>query len=206
MDTTEWSIETITLLDRIRLNSIVFNKYYKKRHLLMHEKIKWFKIPLICLNGISATASVGLANYDVDQKVISAIICLIGLTNGIITSTELFLQIEKQAEKSILLCKEFYILACDIFKIIHLNERDRGVDCNKFLDETYSRYIELIRGNGVMEKEISDQLLELSCGNIPLNNQMPISPMKSPNSIISTKSFKSNDSSYDAIDALHHQL
>ena len=74
----DWSDETIKILDKIRLNSILLNKYYKKQHLALHAKIKYFKIPLIVLNGVSATASVGLSTYGFSQNLKAALCVLSG--------------------------------------------------------------------------------------------------------------------------------
>lgn len=156
-----WSLETIEILNKIRLNSIFLSKYYKKRHIFYNDKLVFFKIPMIIFNSISSVASVGLATYNVSQNMISALVCGIGLTNSIIGSIELYLGINEKASESILLSKEFYILSVDIFKTIHLTSGERGVDSSTFLNECYSRYIELIKKNGVVEKDLSDQLIDL---------------------------------------------
>lgn len=190
----DWSDETIMILDKIRLNSILLNKYYKKQHLELHAKIKYFKIPLIVLNGVSATASVGLSTYGFSQNLISGIVCVIGLTNGIITSVEMFLGIEKSAEKSIILSKEFYVLSCDIYKTIHLNPHERGVEASVFMSDCYSRYIELVRQNGVMDKSLNDQMMDLDSLKPPIQMRIPITP----------KSMSS--ASYDSMGDLENQV
>lgn len=190
----DWSDETIMILDKIRLNSILLNKYYKKQHLELHAKIKYFKIPLIVLNGVSATASVGLSTYGFSQNLISGIVCVIGLTNGIITSVEMFLGIEKSAEKSIILSKEFYVLSCDIYKTIHLNPHERGVEASVFMSDCYSRYIELVRQNGVMDKTLNDQMMDLESLKSPIQMRVPLTP-KSMSSV-----------SYDSMGDLENQV
>jgi hypothetical protein len=140
------------------------------------------RIPLIVLNGVSATASVGLSGYGIDQNIISGLVCVIGLTNSVVGSIELFIGIEKQSESALLLSKEFYVLAIDIYKTIHLNAHERGVEASTFLNETYSRYIELIRQNGVMDKNINDQLLDLD----GFNSTIKMREILSPKSLSST--------------------
>jgi hypothetical protein len=158
----EWSDETMTILDKIRQNSIVLNKYYKKKHLDLHGQIKYFKLPIIVMSSISGVASVGLNGYGITQSNINAIICLLSLTTSIIGSVELFLGIHEQAEVSLILYKEWYLLATDIYKITKLKESDRGTDGIRYLDEVYSKYTELIRKNGVFDiKTVNDKLLNL---------------------------------------------
>ena len=84
-----WFVETIEILNKIRLNSIFLSKYYKKRHIFYNDKLKYFKIPLIIFNSTSSVASVGLRTYGFSQNMISALVCGIGLTNSIIGSIEL---------------------------------------------------------------------------------------------------------------------
>lgn len=191
----DWSDEVITLLDKIRLNSILLNKYYKRKHLELHAKIKYFKIPLIVFNGFSATASVGLSTYGFSQNLISGMVCLIGLTNSIITSVELFLGIEKMAENAIILSKEFYVLSCDIYKCINLNAYERGVESSIFLGDCYSRYIELIRQNGVMDKSLNDQMMDLGTLRPPIRTRVPMILPQSPTkqASISSSSFDSDE-------------
>jgi hypothetical protein len=156
-----WSVETIEILNKIRLNSIFLSKYYKKRHIFYNDKLKYFKIPLIIFNSISSVASVGLGTYGFSQNLISALVCGIGLTNSIIGSIELYLGINEKASGSILLSKEYYILSVDIFKTIHLTSSERMTDPLTFLNECYSRYIDLIKKNGLVDKDIQDKLIDL---------------------------------------------
>jgi hypothetical protein len=181
----DWSDESLTILNNIRLNCILLNKYYKKEHVRLHAKIKYFRIPLIVLNGVSATASVGLSGYGINQSIISGIVCVIGLTNGIIGSIELFIGIEKMSENALMLSKEFYVLSTDIYKTITLNRDERGIDSSTFLNESYSRYIELIRQNGCIDKVFNDQLVSID--DVKPLVQIP-SPIK-----INEKSFDFND-------------
>jgi hypothetical protein len=181
----EWSDESLTILNNIRLNCILLNKYYKKEHVRLHAKIKYFRIPLIVLNGVSATASVGLSGYGISQSIISGIVCVIGLTNGIIGSIELFIGIEKMSEIALVLSKDFYCLATDIYKTITLNREERGIDSSTFLNESYSRYIELIRQNGCIDKVFNDQL-------VSIDDIKPLVKIPSPIKI-NEKSFEFND-------------
>jgi hypothetical protein len=162
MDTNVWSEGSIVLLTKIKRNCITLHRYYRKEHLRFHEKIKWFKLPLIVLNSISATFAVGASGYNVPQHVVNAIICGIGITNGIISAVELQLGIERKAEDSLIAAKDFYILGCDILKVLTLDHTERGCEAILFLNDIYSKYIELIKNNDIINKTIVDELLVIS--------------------------------------------
>ena len=162
MDTNVWSEGSIVLLTKIKRNCITLHRYYRKEHLRFHEKIKWFKLPLIVLNSISATFAVGASGYNVPQHVVNAIICGIGITNGIISAVELQLGIERKAEDSLIAAKDFYILGCDILKVLTLDYTERGCESILFLNDIYSKYIELIKNNDIINKTIVDELLVIS--------------------------------------------
>ena len=159
MDTNEWSEGSIVLLTKIKSNCVTLHRYYRKEHLRFHEKIKWFKLPLIVLNSISATFAVGASGYNVPQHVVNAIICGIGITNGIISAVELQLGIERKAEDCLIAAKDFYILGCDILKVLTLDYTERGCESILFLNDIYSKYIELIKNNDIINKTIIDELL-----------------------------------------------
>ena len=199
----EWSDGSIEILTKIRLNSVLLNTYYKRQHIKYHEKIKWFKLPLIILNSISATASVGLAGYGIQQSIINGIICGIGITNGIISAVELQLGIDRQAESALIASKDFYILACDILKILSLEPHERGCDSIVFLNDMYSRYIELIKNNDIVEKHIADQLLNVSSTNgtvtKPITTPRP-SPTLTPNSMAPSNKLSSFSSENFALE------
>jgi|TARA_R110000787_G_scaffold66415_1_gene149190 hypothetical protein len=158
----EWSEGSIVLLTKIKRNCITLHRYYRKEHLRFHKKIKWFKLPLIVLNSISATFAVGASGYNVPQHVVNAIICSIGITNGIISAVELQLGIERKAEDSLIAAKDFYILGCDILKVLTLDHTERGCEAILFLNDIYSKYIELIKNNDIINKTIIDELLVIS--------------------------------------------
>jgi hypothetical protein len=84
-----------------------------------------------------------------------------------------------------MLSKEFYVLSTDIYKTITLNRDERGIDSSTFLNESYSRYIELIRQNGCIDKVFNDQLV--SVDDVKPLVQIP-SPIK-----INEKFFDFND-------------
>ena len=175
MDTNEWSIGSIKLLTKIKLNCITLHRYYRKEHLRYHRKIKWFKLPLIVLNSLSATFSIGAGGYNIEQHVINGVICSIGIINGIISAVELQLGIERKAEDALIASKDFYILGCDILKVLSLEHDERGCESILFLNDMYSKYIELIKNNDIINKSIIDELLVINM--ISKSVKVPPSPL-----------------------------
>jgi hypothetical protein len=171
----EWSIGSITLLTKIKHNCITLHRYYRKEHLRYHRKIKWFKLPLIVLNSLSATFSIGAGGYNIDQHVINGVICSIGIINGIISAVELQLGIERKAEDALIASKDFYILGCDILKVLTLEHDERGCESILFLNDMYSKYIELIKNNDIINKSIIDELLVINL--ITKSVKIPPSPL-----------------------------
>ena len=83
-----WTSEVEDLLERLRLNCVNLSEYNRRRYFHFKSYSKYFRIPLIVLASVNATASVGLQPY-VQQEFISAFTCAIGMTIGIIGSVEL---------------------------------------------------------------------------------------------------------------------
>lgn len=82
----------------------------------------------------------------------------LSLIVGIIGSIEMFLQINRELESSLVNQKEFYILSCDIYKYLELQRGNRITDERTFLQESYTRYIKLIETSYTLKKRIDDKL------------------------------------------------
>ena len=82
----------------------------------------------------------------------------LSLVVGIIGSVEMFLQINRELESSLVNQKEFYILSCDVYKYLELNRDNRITDERTFLNDTYTRYIKLIETSYTLKKKIDDKL------------------------------------------------
>jgi hypothetical protein len=190
MDTNEWSIGSIQLLTKIKHNCITLHRYYRKQHLQYHRKIKWFKLPLIVLNSLSATFSIGAGGYNIDQHIINGVICSIGIINGIISAVELQLGIERKAEDALIASKDFYILGCDILKVLTLEHDERGCESILFLNDMYAKYIELIKNNDIINKSIVDELLIINM--TTKTTKIPLT-LSSLNSNSSNESFTPKD-------------
>ena len=164
-----WSNDIETVLDNIRKNSLLLSEHHKQAYLYYRSYLKYFRIPTIILSAINSVISIGLSAY-VPQNFVSEITCVVSLVCGIITSIELYLNIQKYMESELMMSKDFYILSTDIFKALALDRANRGMDGKTFLDNNYSTYCKLIENSNVSTSEMADNLtpikLTIKNGNI----------------------------------------
>ena len=127
------------------------------------------------LNSLSATFSIGAGGYNIDQHVINAVICSI-------SAVELQLGIERKAEDALIASKDFYILGCDILKVLTLEHDERGCESILFLNDMYSKYIELIKNNDIINKAIIDELLVINMTTKSVKMPLSLTPLSSNSS------------------------
>jgi len=153
-----WTNEVEDLLERLRLNCVNLSEYHRRRYFHFKSYSKYFRIPLIVLASLNATASVGLQPY-VQQEFISAFTCAIGMTIGIIGSVELYLGVESSQELEFTQSKAFYTLAIEIYKMSCLSREQREVSGKDYLCEQYSRYIKLNEASNLLVRRMRPDLL-----------------------------------------------
>ena len=122
-----WSDDTENVLKKIRLNSLLRSKYHKMSYFTMNKLLKYFRIPVIVLSGLSSVFNIALQRY-IAADTASLICCFISLTVGLIGSIEMFLQIQKRMEIDLHNSKSFAFLATDISKLLNLSREHRTVD------------------------------------------------------------------------------
>ena len=146
-----------TLLNKIRLNSAIQSSNHKKRYMVLKSRLKPYKLSVIILSAFNAVFSIGLQPF-MDQNTISILNSLMALSCGIIGSVELYLQVTKNMESSLISSKDFYELSIDIYKFLSLKEVNRTVSANVFVDEIYNRYIKLVQQSTLLKKRTNDEL------------------------------------------------
>ncbi len=169
------------VLNKLRSNSLVLSNYHRKRFLVLKGRLKLYRIPIIVLSSINAVTSVCLGGF-LAQTYISLLNMFLSLVVGIIGSVEMFLQINRELESSLVNQKEFYILSCDIYKYLALDKGNRIIEERIFLGDTYTRYIKLIETSYTLKKRIDDKLqddLTIICGDTP---HTPTSLISNPSS------------------------
>ena len=146
-----------SVLDKLRQNSSTLSNYHRRRYIVLKKRLKYFRCPIIVLSACNSVASVSLQPF-LNQTYISLLNMFLSLIVGIIGSIEMFLQINRELESSLVNQKEFYILSCDIYKYLELERGNRITDERTFLQESYTRYIKLIETSYTLKKRIDDKL------------------------------------------------
>jgi len=156
----DWSDDIESVLDCIRVNSVLLSNENRLQYIKLKECLKYFRLPIIIISGINSIFSIGLQSY-IKQEHISIINCLMALCVSIIGSIELYLGIQKEMENSLISSKEFYLLSVDIYKVLSLNRIHRPIPCKDYLEVTYSHYCSLIEKSNTIIKRIEDKLQPL---------------------------------------------
>lgn len=157
---TKWTSEVEELLEKLRINCVNLSEYHRKRYYHFKGYGKYFRLPLIVLASINATASVGLQPL-LEQQLISGITCLIGMTMGILGAVELYLGIQANMELELKQSKEFYTLSIDLFKTLSLRRENRAEDGKDYLNRSYSDYIKLKESSNLLRRRVIDTLTEI---------------------------------------------
>ena len=155
-----WSNDTESICENIRINACIMNEYHKKRYEYLKSYLKWFKLPLILLNSLNVFFSVGM-NEFLTQNYISLLTMGISMICSILNSVELFMEVEKSMSIELLVSKQYYILSTDIYRCLALDRTNRSIDGKTFLDESYNRYIKLYEQSNLLSKKIKDSLRPL---------------------------------------------
>ena len=147
------------ILEKIRINSILFSNAHKKRYLELNQSLKYYKIPIIVISGISSLIAV--SQEYIPQFYITIMNSVFGLTCGTICSIELYLGISVQLAQSSALHKEYYTLATDIYKVLSLTNDSRSESAQTFLESCYGTYSSLCANSYIVTKSVKDQLIPL---------------------------------------------
>ena len=146
------------ILDNLRINSVNLADYHLKRFYHFKSFGKYFRIPIIVLSSITASASVGLQPV-VRQDVISGITCLLGFGIAVISSVEMYLGIQTAMDQEVELSRDYYSLAIDIFKCLNLSREHRSDEPKSYLDKKYSEYKALRETSSLLKRKLNTDLL-----------------------------------------------
>lgn len=154
----KWTGEIEALCEKLRINCVNLSEYHRKRYYHFKAYGKYFRLPMIVLASINSTASVGLQPV-LEQPVISAITCLIGMMMGIIGAIELYMGIQSSMELELKQSKEFYSLAIDVYKTLSLKRDNRGEDGKDYLNTKYGVYTKLCEASNLLKRQLKIDLL-----------------------------------------------
>lgn len=157
--------DILEILDKIRLNSSNMSKQHKTNYFYYKWVSTLFRVPTIIISSISGVFSVGTQAY-INQNTISAVVCLLSLSISIINSIELFLHITDNVEIELEMSKKYYVLSCDLYKLLMLEDSNRPDDPQEQLKKYYSQYIDLYNESLLMKNTKYDKLLNFTIPNL----------------------------------------
>ena len=157
---TDWTDDIDRVLNNIRINCIILSKLHKQRYFELKSNLKYYRLPVIILNGANSIIAVGLQPYA-DQGTIILATSLIALTCGIIGSIELYLGIQKRLENDMISQRDYYLLGVDIYKTLSLNKTNRPIPAKDFLEKSYNTYTKLIESSSTLARVKGDKLIQI---------------------------------------------
>ena len=169
----DWSNDIESVLENIRINSVILSKEHKKRYFALKENLKYYRLPVIIFSGINSIVSVGLQPY-LEQGAISIITCLLALVCSIIGSIELYLTIQKSMESELISQRDYYLLSVDIFKTLSLAKEHRPIPAKEYLDKCYNIYCKLIESSNALPKKVEDKLSPLPSSLVIVNSESEV--------------------------------
>ena len=157
----DWNDSIESVLDNMRTNCITLSKLHKQRYFELQSTLKYYRLPVIILNGINSIFAVGLQPY-INQGTISLTNSLIALTCGIIGSIELYFGIQKRLENDMISQRDYYLLSIDIFKTLSLDREIRPLPAKDFLEKSYNIYTKLIESSSAIARIRKDDLIPIN--------------------------------------------
>jgi len=169
-----WSDDIEALLRDMEYNSGILSQIHKTNYLVLHEYIKYFKLPIIVLSSVNSIFSVGLSTY-LSQSLVSSINCLISLICGIISSIELYLGLQKKIENELLSYRDYYLLSIKINNCLKL-KREHRVEPNGqlFLTDITNEYTGLFESSEIHSQNFRDRLISIDI--TKTKNKLLLSP------------------------------
>ena len=146
------------ILENLRINAVNLSEYHRKRFYHFKSFGKYFRIPIIVLSSITASASVGLQPV-LRQEAISGLTCLLGFGIAVISSVELYLGIQRDMDSELALSKDYYSLGIEIYKCLTLSREHRTEEPKSYLDNKYSQYQSLTETSTLLSKRLKADLL-----------------------------------------------
>ena len=146
---------SLRVLKKIHINCIFFTTYHNKRF-WMYKNVLFlvFRLPLIILSAFNSFFAVGMQDL-MPQTTISIANALISLFCGILTSIELFLNLNKKMEVELTTYKGFYTLGIDIYQFIettnfNVTDAPNKKNIDDRSNEMYNRYKELVNASNAI--------------------------------------------------------
>jgi len=159
-DINKWSSDVENVLYCISHNAGLMAEHHKYGYYVLQNRLIWFKIPLIIFSSINSVFSVGLTAY-LEQSIVSTTNCLISLLCAIISSTELYLSIQKRSDQEVVSYRSFYLLSLKINAVLKLEREHRNIEGREFMTNCLNEYSSLFESSQVNGLGKSDKLVDL---------------------------------------------
>jgi len=156
IDTT-WNHSIEVILHKIQEQSLHLSNRHKRDYVVYKRLSDRFKAPCIILSSVATLFNFGLQPY-LPQQTVTIICTVITFTTGLLTTIELWLQLNKKMEKELMLSKSMYMLYMDIYKVLALKRSLRESLPSEFLEEKYRQFQELIEISDTMPGDLFERL------------------------------------------------
>ncbi len=107
-DINKWTSDIENVLECIAYNSGLMADHHKKQYEILIHNLMYYKIPIIFISSLNSVFAIGLNNY-IEQNIVSTITCLLSLICACISSTELYLSIQRRSDAELTSYRAFYL-------------------------------------------------------------------------------------------------
>lgn len=157
-----WSTDIETLCLDIQHNTSRLADIHKHNYLMLINQIKYFKVPVIVISTFNSVFAIGLTAYA-SQTVVSTVNCIMSMICSIITSIELYLNLQKRIDVELTSYRAYYMLSVKIANTLHLEREHRQVkDGTSFLLEVENEYKQLFNEANVHQQTLDDNLVKIN--------------------------------------------
>ena len=177
-----WTSQIEKALDLVRLNCISLSKYHNLRYQTYKNRLRYFRIPIILISSVSAFAANGFNKY-MSNELVFTIITILSLSVGIISSVELYLNLQKKMESEMESHKEYNKLNIEIFRVLSLQRDQRKINGTTYYDQIFNEYQKIMQSSNTIES--TDHVDLLSPVHLLYKNKSIIATKSSPRIISS---------------------
>jgi hypothetical protein len=172
-----WSTDIENLCLDIQSNTSRLAEIHKQNYLTLINQIKYFKVPVIVISTFNSVFAIGLTAYA-SQTLVSTVNCIMSMICSIISSIELYLNLQKRIDVELTSYRAYYMLSVKIGNTLHLEREHRQVkDGTSFLLEVENEYKELFNQANVHNQVLNDNLIKI---NSPPSIDVCNNPIYSP--------------------------
>ena len=153
-----WSETEYRILENVRCNAVNLSEWHRKRFYYFKSYAKYFDLPILVLSSFSASFLMG-ANTYLEQNLINLIGSGLNLGLTILSSIKMYLNINENMNNELLMSKQFYSLAIDIYRMLTLDPSERPESGMSYLNKKFAHYTKLVENSNLLKSKFkTDQL------------------------------------------------